>query len=152
MTAVDAAGGSILGTRVRRVEDPEFLTTGAVYTEDLVDERLDGAVWVTFVRSPIAHAKIVSIDTGAAVAADGCVAVVTAADLVDVPEQRPMLPMFPAVMAQPLLARDVVRFVGEPVAAVVTDSRYTGEDVAELVDGRLRPAARGGRSEGRADR
>jgi len=44
-----------------------------------------------------------------------------------------MLPTFPAVMAQPLLARDVVRFVGEPVAAVVTDSRFAGEDVAELV-------------------
>jgi carbon-monoxide dehydrogenase large subunit len=131
--AVEAAGGSILGTRVRRVEDPEFLTTGAVYTEDLVDERLDGAVWVTFVRSPIAHAKIVSIDTGAALSADACVAVVTATDLVDVPEQRPMLPMFPAVMAQPLLAKDVVRFVGEPIAAVLTDSRYAGEDVAELV-------------------
>jgi aerobic carbon-monoxide dehydrogenase large subunit len=122
--AVDAAGGSILGTRVRRVEDPAFLTTGAVYTEDLVDERLDGAVWVTFVRSPIAHARIVSIDTGAALEVDGCVAVVIATDLVDVPEQRPMLPMFPAVMAQPLLAREVVRFVGEPVAAVLTDSRY----------------------------
>ena len=71
MTTVDLPRGSILGTRVNRVEDPEFLTTGAVYTEDLVDERLAGAVRVTFVRAPIAHAHILSIDTSAAAAGRG---------------------------------------------------------------------------------
>src|SRR5579875_1850226 len=126
--------GSILGTRVQRVEDPEFLTTGAVYTEDLRDERLAGALRLTVVRSPIAHARIASIDTSASAAAPGCVAVFTAADLDDVPEQRPPLPVYPAEMAQPLLARDVVRYVGQPVAAVLTDDRYLGEDVAELVE------------------
>jgi len=126
--------GSILGTRVQRVEDPEFLTTGAVYTEDLRDERLAGALRLTVVRCPIAHARIASIDTSAAAAAPGCVAVFTAADLDDVPEQRPPLPVYPAEMAQPLLARDVVRYVGQPVAAVLTDDRYLGEDVAELVE------------------
>ncbi|HKN98910.1 MAG TPA: xanthine dehydrogenase family protein molybdopterin-binding subunit [Pseudonocardiaceae bacterium] len=126
--------GSILGTRVQRVEDPAFLTTGAVYTDDVVDERLAGAVWVTFVRAPIAHARITSIDPSAALAADGCVGVVTAADLADVPAQEPMMPLFPAGMAQPLLAAGTVRYVGEPVAAVLTTSRYAGEDVAELVE------------------
>ena len=63
MTLTGPAPGSILGTRVQRVEDPEFLTSGAVYTEDVSDERLVGAVRVTFVRSPIAHARIESIDT-----------------------------------------------------------------------------------------
>jgi hypothetical protein len=58
--------GSILGTRVQRTEDPGFLNRGAVYTEDLVDERLTGALHATFVRSPVAHARIVSIDTSAA--------------------------------------------------------------------------------------
>ena len=52
---------SILGTRVVRVEDPGFLTRGGVYTEDIVDEALTGAVYATFVRSPIAHARVVSI-------------------------------------------------------------------------------------------
>jgi carbon-monoxide dehydrogenase large subunit len=116
------------------VEDPAFLTTGAVYTDDVVDERLAGAVWVTFVRAPIAHARITSIDTSAALAAEGCVGVVTAADLTDVPAQEPMMPLFPPGMAQPLLAVDTVRYVGEPVAAVLTTGRYTGEDVTELVD------------------
>jgi carbon-monoxide dehydrogenase large subunit len=139
MTGVGAPGGSILGTRVQRLEDPEYLTRGAIYTDDVVDERLAGAVRVTFVRAPIAHARITSIDTGAARAADGFVAVVTAADLADLPPQSPMMPLYPAAMAQPLLATDTVRYVGEPVAAVVTDSRYTGEDVVELVEVEYEP-------------
>ncbi len=138
MTTVEQAGtgelrGSILGTRVQRVEDPAFLTTGAVYTEDLVDDRLAGALRATFVRSPIAHAKIQSIDISDAASAPGVVAVLTAADFADVPAQKPAFPMFPAAMAQPLVAADVVRFVGEPVAIVLTDDRYAGEDAAELV-------------------
>src|SRR3954452_10206766 len=108
---------SILGTRVVRVEDPGFLTTGAVYTEDVVDERLAGALHVTFVCSPIAHARISSIETSAAEAAPGVVAVLTAADRAELPAPKPPFPMFPEAMAQPLLAGDVVRFVGEPVAA-----------------------------------
>jgi carbon-monoxide dehydrogenase large subunit len=66
--------GSILGTSVRRTEDPGFLTRGAVYTEDLVDERLAGALHATFVRSPVAHARITGIDVTAAAAAPGVVA------------------------------------------------------------------------------
>jgi carbon-monoxide dehydrogenase large subunit len=134
MTALDLPRGSILGTRVERLEDPEFLTTGATYTEDLVDERLAGALRATFVRAPIAHARIVSIDTSTAKQAEGCVAVITAADLTDVPAQSPVIPSYPGEMAQPLLASGTVRFVGEQVAMVLTDSRYTGEDIAELVE------------------
>jgi carbon-monoxide dehydrogenase large subunit len=125
--------GSILGTSVRRTEDPGFLTRGAVYTEDLVDERLAGALHATFVRSPVAHARITGIDVTAAAAAPGVVAVLTAGDLGEVPGQAPMVPSYPQAMAQPLLARDVVRFVGEPVAVVLTEERYQGEDAAELV-------------------
>ncbi len=134
MTAVDLPRGSILGTRVQRLEDPEFLTSGAVYTDDVVDERLVGAVWVTFVRATVAHASITSIDTSAALAAEGCVGVITADDLVDVPAPKPMMPIYEAGMAQPLLATGRVRYVGEPVAAVLSDSRYLGEDIAELVE------------------
>jgi carbon-monoxide dehydrogenase large subunit len=125
--------GSILGTRVLRVEDPGFLTRGAVYTDDLVDERLTGAVHATFVRSPVAHARITGIDASAAVATAGVVAVLTGDDLGEVPEQKAMMPMYPPGMSQPLLARGVVRFVGEPVAVVLTDDRWSGEDAAELV-------------------
>jgi len=139
MTTLDLPRGSILGTRVERLEDPEFLTAGATYTEDLVDERLAGAVRVTFVRAPVAHAQILSIDTSAAEQADGCVAVFTAKDLTDLPAQTPVMQMFPAAMAQPLLAVDTVRYVGEPVAMVVHEGRYTGEDIAELVEVEYEP-------------
>lgn len=134
MTTTDLPRGSILGTRVQRLEDPEFLTSGAVYTEDLVDERLADAVRITFVRSPVAHARIVSVDTSAARQAPGCVTVITAEDLTDVPQQQPNMPSYPASMAQPLLAAGIVRYVGEPVVMVVHDGRYTGEDIADLVD------------------
>ena len=135
MTTVEAAaGGSILGTRVQRLEDPEFLTRGATYTEDLTDERLDGALRLTVLRSPVAHARISSIDLAAARVAPGFVAAFTAADLTDLPDQTPMVPSYPAAMSQPLLATDTVRYVGEPVVALLTDDRYAGEDVAELVE------------------
>src|SRR6266851_4468056 len=64
---------SILGTRVLRTEDPGFLTTGGVYTDDVVDERLAGACHVFFVRSPVAHARIRSVDVSAALRAPGFV-------------------------------------------------------------------------------
>ena len=57
---------SILGTRVIRTEDPRFLTTGGVYTEDM---RLPGACHVHFVRSAVAHARIAAIDVSAALEA-----------------------------------------------------------------------------------
>jgi aerobic carbon-monoxide dehydrogenase large subunit len=125
---------SILGTRVLRSEDPQFLTVGATYTEDLVDERLAGALHATYVRSPIASAKILSIDASAALAAPGVVAVFTGDEIVDVPAPAPPMPMFPAQMGQPLLAKGVVRYVGEAVAVVLTEQPYQGEDAAELVD------------------
>ena len=102
---------SILGTRVRRTEDPGFLTAGAVYTDDL---RLAGACHVFFVRSPVAHARIRSIDVSAALQAPGVIAAFTGADLADLPVLAPPMPgMINGQMGQPLLARDVVRFVGE---------------------------------------
>jgi carbon-monoxide dehydrogenase large subunit len=127
---------SILGTRVLRTEDPGFLSTGAVYTEDVQDERLAGACYVHFVRSTVAHARISGIDTSAAKDAEGVVAVYTAADLTagGLDPLKPMAPFMNQAMLQPLLASDTVRFVGEPVAVVVTEEMYQGEDAIELVD------------------
>ncbi|HEX8006398.1 MAG TPA: xanthine dehydrogenase family protein molybdopterin-binding subunit [Trebonia sp.] len=127
---------SILGTRVLRTEDPGFLTTGAVYTEDVQDERLAGACYVHFVRSAVAHARISGIDVSAARDSGGVVAVYTGADLAAA-GLKPVAPIAPNMnqqMIQQLLATDVVRFVGEPVAAVVTEEPYQGEDAIELVD------------------
>jgi carbon-monoxide dehydrogenase large subunit len=120
---------SILGNRVLRREDPQFLTTGGVYGDDL---DLPGALWVTYVRSGVAHGRIVAIDTSDAATLPGVVAVFTAADL-DLQPLASGLPGVPAVMSRPLLADGVVRFVGEPVAAILTEQRYQGEDAAEAV-------------------
>ncbi len=126
---------SILGTRVLRTEDPRFLTTGGVYTEDVTDDRLAGACHVFFVRSPVAHARITGIDKTAALAAPGVLAVYTAEDVADLPIIDPLVPgLMNVKMTRTMLAVDKVRFVGEPVAVVVTEDPYQGEDAIELVD------------------
>jgi aerobic carbon-monoxide dehydrogenase large subunit len=124
---------SILGTRVLRTEDPRFLTSGGVYTDDVVDDRLTGACHVFFVRSPVAHARIQGIDVSAAAEAPGVIAVYTGADLAELPEIKPG-PLFNQEMTRPILATDKVRYVGDPVAIVVTEQAYQGEDAVELVD------------------
>jgi carbon-monoxide dehydrogenase large subunit len=125
---------SILGTRVLRTEDPGFLTSGGVYTDDVVDERLAGACHVFFVRSPVAHARIRAIDLSGVRQAPGVVAAFTGDDLAGLLVPAPPMPDINEHMRQPLLARDVVRFVGEPVAVVVTEDPYQSEDAADLVD------------------
>ncbi|HWC84680.1 MAG TPA: xanthine dehydrogenase family protein molybdopterin-binding subunit [Pseudonocardiaceae bacterium] len=117
---------SVMGTRVVRIEDQKLITSGGDYLDDLREPALAGAAHAMFVRSPIAHARIAGIDTSAARESPGVVAVYTAADL-DLP--RPDNPF-----AEPLLARDVVRYVGEPVALVLTEERYQLADAAEGVD------------------
>src|SRR6266545_2509573 len=133
---------SILGTRVMRTEDPRLLTFGGTYVDDLRVPELAGASRITFVRSPLAHALISGIDGSAARSAPGVVAALTAADLNDLPPPPPddgsggneaaPLPLG-GPWAEPLLAVDRVRYVGEPVAIVITDDRYQGADAAELV-------------------
>jgi carbon-monoxide dehydrogenase large subunit len=136
---------SILGTRVVRIEDPRLLTAGGTYVDDLRVPQLMGAARVTFVRSHHGHALITGIDASAALAAPGVIAVLTYTDINDIPPPPPPpeggpppgseaapLPMG-GVWQEPLLAVDRVRFVGEPVAMVLTDDSYQGEDAAELV-------------------
>ncbi|HUN38367.1 MAG TPA: xanthine dehydrogenase family protein molybdopterin-binding subunit [Trebonia sp.] len=136
---------SILGTRVIRTEDPKLLTSGGVYVDDLREPELEGAARVTFVRSTVAHARITGIDKSEALAQPGVIAVLTVADMTDFPPPPPAEPIDPDAppvegpmplggqWSEPLLAVDEVRFVGEPVAMVLTDNRYQGEDAAELV-------------------
>jgi aerobic carbon-monoxide dehydrogenase large subunit len=141
---------SILGTRVVRTEDPRLLTAGGTYVDDLRVPELVTAARATFVRSPIAHAMITGIDVTAAREAEGVIAVLTVKDMDDLPPPPPPpeddgddgdgggggeaapLPLG-GLWSEPLLAVDRVRFVGEPVAIVITDDRYQGEDAAELV-------------------
>ncbi len=120
---------SLLGTRVKRTEDPALLTVGGDFVDDLAPA---GALWVTFVRSDYAHAYIRSIDIAEAAAMPGVLGVFTNRDL-GIADIRPGMPMLNQDMARPILARDKVRYVGEPIAVVVTDTQGQGVDAAELV-------------------
>jgi len=120
---------SILGNRVLRKEDPKFLTVGGTYVDDV---RVDGALYATYVRSTMAHARIAALDVEEARKAPGVVAVFSAADL-DMAPAAPEMAFLNQAMTRPALAQGVVRFVGEPVAVVVTEERYQGPDAAELV-------------------
>ena len=123
-------GGSILGNRVLRKEDPKFLTSGGKYVDDLYDEPLlQGALHVTYVRSSVAHGRIQSIDTSDAASMPGVVAIYTAESL----GLQPVPAAFNPMVAHTLLASDKVRYVGEPVAAVVTETREQGVDAVEAV-------------------
>jgi carbon-monoxide dehydrogenase large subunit len=123
-------GGSILGNRVLRKEDPKFLTTGGVYVDDLLDEpALQGALHVTYVRSSVAHGYITSIDTGDALALPGIVAVFTGKDL----DLQEVPSAFNPAATRTLLAIDKVRYVGEPIAAIVSTTREQGEDAIDAV-------------------
>src|SRR6266480_4087543 len=129
----DLAAARYSGTRVKRLEDPRLLTGHGTYVDDI---SLPGMLHAAFVRSPFPRAAIRGIDTSDALAVRGVHAVYTAADLnPGVKEQwhssfGPQSPETP----RPPLADSEVRFVGDPVALVVAESRYVAEDAAELVE------------------
>jgi carbon-monoxide dehydrogenase large subunit len=117
-----------------RVEDRRFLIGAGTYVDNLRVPELSGAAYATFVRSPYASARITSIDTARARVAAGVVAVYTAAEI-DLPPVEPAnLSHAGAAMAQPCLAKDVVRFAGEAVALIVATDRSSAADAAELVE------------------
>ncbi len=126
--------GSILGSAVRRREDPRLVTGTGRYVDDV---QVDGCLHAAFVRSPVAHAKLGAIDSEAAGSAPGVVAVFTAADL----GLRPRLAfgVIAEALARPPLAVDRVRFVGEPLAVVIAASRAEAADAAALVEAAYDP-------------
>ena len=122
----------LVGARVRRVEDPRFLTGQARYTDDLAPP---GLLHVAFVRSPHAHARIRGVDLRPALALPGVIAALDGAEALK--HHTPIrcdsaTPVWQG-SAQPALAVDRVMFAGEAVAAVVAESRYLAEDAAERV-------------------
>ena len=122
---------SILGNPVLRREDPRLITDGGQFVEDVP---LEAAAWVTFVRSTMAHARITGIDVAEAKAAPGVLGVFTRADLGTVLDHLPhIIPVYTDATVRPLLASEVVRYVGEPIVAVVAEDRYAAADAAELV-------------------
>jgi carbon-monoxide dehydrogenase large subunit len=133
---VSVAAGRFIGQSVKRKEDPRLVTGHGTYVDDVT---LPGMLHAAFLRSDVARARITAIDTAAAKALDGVRAVLTAADL-NGTVRGPMLPTLFADGAQgpsaPIkpLAGDDVRFVGDPIALVIADSRYVAEDACDLIE------------------
>src|SRR5919109_930513 len=123
-----------LGAGMKRKEDPRFITGRGLFTDDV---KVAGATYAYFVRSPIAHGRITSIDVSRAKAHPGVIDVFTGKQLRDggvqglptgwlLPEMR--------LTDRPAIAIDTVRYVGEAVAVVVADTPYAAKDAGELVD------------------
>jgi aerobic carbon-monoxide dehydrogenase large subunit len=127
-----------IGNSRKRVEDPRLLRGEGAYVDDL---RIEGCLHAVFVRSPHGHARIAAIDSTAAQALPGVVGVFSSADLT-CRMPAPELPTPEAVgqVALPLAA-DTVRYVGEPIAVVVAESRQAAEDGARLVEVEYEPLA-----------
>ena len=133
MRRTDVTTQSVLGASIKRREDPRLITGRGTYVDDV---RLVGTLSMALVRSPHAHANITGIDTSAAAASDGVVAVYTGDDLAEqlgslicgwvVPDTKEV--------PHPPLAVGKVRCVGDAVATVVADSAQAAADAAALVD------------------
>jgi len=132
-------GDRLVGAALERVEDERFLSGKGQYVADL---DMPGLLHAAILRSPVAHGRIVRLGLEAAAAVPGVRAIVTAADiprpiptipirLVPIPEFEPY--------RQPVIASDKVRYVGEPVAVVIADSRAIAEDALDLVEIEIDP-------------
>ena len=141
MTAVEevpisAAGNPIGFGSMKRVEDQRFVRGQGNYVDDV---NLPGMLHSAILRSPFAHARILSIDTSAAEALPGVVAVITGKMLEGIP--RPSLlgdnfAWMPTLSydTQAVLATDKVRFQGQEVAYVIAENRYIAKDALELIE------------------
>jgi carbon-monoxide dehydrogenase large subunit len=131
----------MVGAEVRRVEDPRVLLGKSRYVGDMDPP---GTLALAFVRSPYAHARILSVDVGAAQSYPGVEAVLTGADVAEV--IKPLRVEYDPAKAPthkscdwPVLSQDKARFVGEAVAAVLASDRYVAEDAAALVEVEYEP-------------
>ena len=126
----------MFGEKIKRIEDPALLRGKGRYLDDI---HLANMLYAAFVRSPHAHAKVTNINTLAALAADGVVAIYTLDDFRDfltdtvMPVEQPSNAL--KLSASPsVLADGEVRYVGEPIAMVIAETPYGAEDAAALVD------------------
>ena len=120
--------GGFIGQRVKRKEDPRFLRGEGNYVDDI---QLHGMAHAALLRSPHAHARIRAVNTREALRIPGVLSVITFQDISHLAKPIPMRlevhPSFVPYLQYPL-AKETVRYVGEPVAVVVADSRYVAED------------------------
>ena len=119
--------------RLKRKEDARFIRGKGTYLDDI---RLPGMVYGALLRSPYAHARIVSIDTSRALAHPNVAAVVTAKDL-----ETLGLAWMPTISydTQAVLAGDKVRFQGQEVAFVIATDEYSANDALALIDVEYEP-------------
>jgi aerobic carbon-monoxide dehydrogenase large subunit len=133
-----AIGGRFVGQRVLRREDARFVTGTGKFVDDIV---LSGTLHVAFARSHVARGRLTGVETAAAEEMPGVVAVLTAADLNHLVREWWTDLEGPDGQSRQfrLFADGDVRFVGEPIAMVVADSRYVAEDAVDLVEIDIEP-------------
>jgi carbon-monoxide dehydrogenase large subunit len=128
--------GKVFGSRAARLEDPALLTGRGRFIDDV---RLPGTLHAAFVRSPHGHALIRAVDGSAASAMDGVHAVYSAEHIWPMLKVQHLAvglpsPAYRQIVDRPVIARDEVCHVGDPVAVVIADTRYIAEDAAVLVE------------------
>src|SRR5260370_34526314 len=139
MTGESTIGRFGSGREVRRIEDAGLLAGAGRFTDDF---SLPTQTYLVFLRSPHAHARIVSIDAAEALAMPGVIAVLTGDDFGTAGvKPLPVAPMFKrpdgspgATPLRPALAQETVRFVGEAVAALIAESREQAKDAIEAIE------------------
>jgi carbon-monoxide dehydrogenase large subunit len=131
-------GARAIGARVLRAEDPRILTGRGRYIDDIV---LPGMLHAAFKRSTVPHGRLLSLDVSAARELPGVVAVYTGADMerlttAGVPGSAIGMNFMPGLRCPAVfgLVTDKVRYVGDPIAIVVAEDRYTAEDALELIE------------------
>ncbi len=124
----------LFGAKIKRREDPRLVTGKATYTDDV---KLPGMLHAVMVRSPHAHARITRVDTAQTLRVPGVVAVFTGKDLQEKVGSLPCAWLVPnadlKTPPHPAIAVDRVRYVGDAVAVIVAEDRYTARDGAEEV-------------------
>jgi carbon-monoxide dehydrogenase large subunit len=119
----------LVGQRVKRREDPRLIQGRATYVDDV---KIAGMQHLAFKRSDIAHGRIRSIDTSAALAMEGVEAIYTGAQIAELVPPMPVGTPWPAPEHR-AVAVDTVRYAGEPVAVVVARDRYVARDAADAI-------------------
>lgn len=139
--ADDAIRGSILGTRVLRQEDPALLTGAAQFTADLPGHLVDDALHAVFVPSPVAHGTVTSVHIDDALEVPGVVRVITGTmlrDEIGIAAHHGFVKIGNDFARHPI-AVDEVRYVGDPIALVIAETRAAAADAAQLVWAEIDP-------------